>query len=154
MLRLKPRALAKNEDGAALTEIVIVLPLLVLLLISLVEIGRYGNYMILVGNAARAGVQYGAQNLVTAADLTGMQNNALNDAPGVSGLTATASNYCECADGSASTCLPTDCSASHRIVYVRVLTTGTMPSLTNFAGLPASLKTITVQGKAIMRVAQ
>jgi hypothetical protein len=29
-----------------------------------------------------------------------------------------------------------------------------MPSLTNFAGLPASLRTITVQGKAVMRVAQ
>jgi Flp pilus assembly protein TadG len=154
MLRLNQRRLATDDDGAALTEIVIVLPLLVLLLIALVEVGRYGNYMIVVGNAARAGVQYGAQNLVTAANLTAMQNSALNDAQGVSGITATASNYCECADGSASTCLPTDCSTSHRIVYVQVLTTGTMPSLTNFSGLPASLKTITVQGKAVMRVAQ
>ncbi|MEA2787106.1 MAG: hypothetical protein QOF71_3210 [Candidatus Eremiobacteraeota bacterium] len=154
MLRLNPHVLAKDDDGAALTEIVIVLPLLVLLLIALIEVGRYGNTMIVVGNAARAGVQYGAQNLVTAADLTGMRNNALNDAPGITGLTATASNYCECADGSASTCLPTDCAASHRVVYVQVLTTATMPSLTNFAGLPASLRTITVQGKAVMRVAQ
>jgi hypothetical protein len=110
--------------------------------------------MIVVGNAARAGVQYGAQNLVTAANITQMQNSALNDAQGVTGMTATASNYCECADGSASTCLPTDCSTSHRIVYVKVITTGTMPSLTNFAGLPASLRTITVQGQAVMRVAQ
>jgi Flp pilus assembly protein TadG len=154
MLRLHRRVLTMDDDGAALTEIVIVLPLMVLLLIALIEVGRYGNTMIVVGNAARAGVQYGAQSTVTAANITQMQNSALNDAQGVPGMTATASNYCECADGSTSTCLPTDCSASHRIMYVQVLTTATMPSLTNFAGLPASLRTITVQGKAVMRVAQ
>jgi hypothetical protein len=131
-----------------------VLPLLVLLLIGLIEVGRYGNYTIVIGNAARAGVQYGARNTVTAADITGMQNHALSDGQSLTGLTATASNYCECADGSASTCLATDCPASHRIIYVQVLTAATIPSLTNFAYLPASLRTITVQGKAVMRVAQ
>jgi len=142
------------EAGSSLAEIAIVVPLLVLLLIALIEVGRFGNYTILVGNAARAGVQFGAQNTIAAADVTGMQNAALQDAQNVSGLTATASNYCECADGSTSTCLATDCPTSHRIVYVQVLTTGTMPSLTNFAGLPASLRTITVHGSAVMRVAQ
>lgn len=142
------------DSGSALAEIVIVLPLLVLLLIGLIEVGRYGNYTIVAGNAARAGVQYGAQNTVTAADITGMQSHAVSDAQNLSGLTATASNYCECADGSTSTCLATDCSTSHRIVYVQVLTAATVPSLTNYAFLPASLRTITVRGKAVMRVAQ
>ena len=79
--------------------------MLVLLLIGLIEVGRYGNYTIMAGNAARAGVQYGAQNTITAADTTGMKTSADDDAQNVAGLTATASNYCECADGSASTCL-------------------------------------------------
>jgi Flp pilus assembly protein TadG len=153
MMRNRLRT-ATGDDGTALAEIAVILPMLVLLLVGLVEVGRYGNYAILVGNAARAGVQYGAQNLVTAADITGMQNTALNDAQSISGLTATASNYCECADGTASTCLGTDCATSHRIVYVQVLTTGTVPSLTNYPGLPAILRTITVHGKAVMRVAQ
>jgi Flp pilus assembly protein TadG len=149
--RVRP---ATGEDGTALAEIAIILPMLVLLLVGLVELGRYGNYAILTGNAARAGVQYGAQNLVTAADITGMQNRAVGDAQGVSGLTATASYYCECADGTAATCSSTDCPTSHRNVYVQVLTSATVPSLTNYPGLPSILRTITVHGKAVMRVAQ
>lgn len=154
MLRKDARALLNAQEGSSLAEIALILPLLVLLLIGLIEVGRFGNYAIVSGNAARAGVQYGARNTITAADLTGMQNAALDDAQHVSGLSATASNFCECADGSASSCLPTDCAASHRIMFVQVLTTGTLPSLTNFPGLPASLRTITVHGKAVMRVAQ
>ncbi|HEY6234219.1 MAG TPA: TadE/TadG family type IV pilus assembly protein [Candidatus Elarobacter sp.] len=145
---------ARGDSGSALAEIALVLPLLVLLLIGLVEVGRFGNYTILIGNAARAGVQYGAQNTVTAADTTEMQNAALRDGQNLAGLTATASAFCQCADGSVSTCLATDCPASHRIVFVQVLTSASVPSLTNSSFLPAALRTITIQGKAVMRVAQ
>ena len=149
-----PRLVTRCESGSALAEIALVLPMLVLLLVGLIEVGRFGNYTILVANAARAGVQYGAQNTVTAADVTGMQNSAKSDGQNLAGLSATASTFCKCADGSASTCLATDCATSHRIIYVQVLTSATVPSLTNSALLPASLRTITVQGKAVMRVAQ
>ncbi|MDQ6942276.1 MAG: pilus assembly protein [Candidatus Eremiobacteraeota bacterium] len=149
-----PRSLRDCDGGSALAEIVIVLPLLVLLLLGLIEVGRYGNYTIAVGNAARAGVQYGAQNTITADDSTGMQNSAAADAQNVPNFHAIASHYCECADGTTSNCLATDCAASHRIVYVQVLTDATVPSLTNYAFLPASIRTMAVQGKAVMRVAQ
>ena len=148
------RSPASCDSGSALAEIVIVLPLLVLLLIGLIEVGRFGNYTIAVGNAARAGVQYGAQNTVTADDNAGMQNSAAADAQNVPNFHATASHYCECADGSASTCLATDCAASHRIIYVQVVTDASVSSITNYAFLPASLRTMVVQGKAVMRVAQ
>jgi Flp pilus assembly protein TadG len=148
------RSLTRSDSGTALAEIALVLPLLVLVLIGLIEVGRFGSYTILVGNAARAGVQYGAQNTVTAFDTAGMQNRAKSDGQNITGLTATASSFCQCADGTASTCLATDCSTSHRIVFVQVLTSATIPSLTNSAFLPASLRTTTIQGKAVMRVAQ
>ena len=144
------RALSADK-GQALAEMAIIAPLLLLLLIGLVEVGRYANFSILVSNAARAGVQYGAQNLVTAADNTGMQNAATADAQNIAGLTAAATHVCKCADGSASTCLPTDCSASHRLVYVQVDTTGTFASLLHFAGIAPSL---TITGHAVMRAAQ
>ena len=149
------RSLAGCESGSALAEMAVVLPLLVLVLLALIEVGRFGDYTVRAGNAARAGVQYGAQNTTAALDLTGMQNAATSDASAGAGFSATASNYCQCSDGSASpNCLPSDCASSHRIVFVEVDTTGTFGSLTNFAGLPASLRTITVHGKAVMRVAQ
>jgi Flp pilus assembly protein TadG len=137
--------------GQAIAELAVIAPLLILLLIGLVEVGRFADLSIMVGNAARAGVQYGAQNLVTAADTTGMQNAATADAQNVAGITATASSFCKCADGSASTCQPTDCSANHRLTYVTVTTSGTFTSLVHFAKIQPS---ITIGSSATMRVAQ
>ncbi|HEX3465222.1 MAG TPA: TadE/TadG family type IV pilus assembly protein [Candidatus Elarobacter sp.] len=140
-----------GERGQAIAELACIAPLVLLLLIGVVEVGRFASFSIMVANAARAGVQYGAQNLITAADTTGMQNAATADAQNVSGLTATASYFCKCADGSASTCLPTDCSTSHRLTYVQVNTTGTFTSLVHFAKLTPS---VTIASSATMRVSQ
>ena len=150
-LALLWRATRSADPGQALAEVAVIVPLLVLLLIGLIEVGRYANFSILVRNAARAGVQYGAQNLVTAADNTAMQNAATADAQNIAGLTATATHFCKCSDGSASTCLPADCASSHRLVYVQVDTTGTFSSLLNFGGI---VPTLTVAGRAVMRAAQ
>jgi Flp pilus assembly protein TadG len=139
------------DAGAALVELSIVAPLLLVLLIGIIEVARYATFAIMVGNAARAGVQYGSHNLTTALDNSGMQNAALNDGQNISGLGATASHFCKCADGSASTCAATDCSANHRIVYVQVNTTGTFSSIAHFPGIPT---TFNVNGLAVMRVAQ
>ena len=146
------RGIGAADEGAALAEMAIILPLLALVLSGVIEAGRFGYYSILAGNAARAGVQYGAQNLYTAADDAGMQSSALADGQNVPGLTATSSHSCQCADGSASTCQPTDCASSHRIVFVQVTTTGTFGSLLNYPGLPDSLRAITVTNSAVMRV--
>jgi Flp pilus assembly protein TadG len=145
------RAMRSVDKGQALAEVAVIVPLLVLLLIGLIEVGRYANFSILVSNAARAGVQYGAQNLVTAADNAAMQNAATADAQNLAGLTATATHFCKCSDGSASTCQPADCASSHRLVYVQVDTAGTFASLLNFGGIVPSL---TIRGHAVMRAAQ
>ncbi len=144
--------LARAEAGSALAEMAVIVPVLVLLLIGLIEVGRYAQYSIVVGNAARAGVQYGAQNLGTAKDASGgMETAALNDAGNIAGVTATATQYCRCSDGSTSTCQPTDCASSHQLVFVQVDVTGTFQSLLHFPGVPQSQ---TITSRAIMRVAQ
>lgn len=151
------RTLCGDDEGAALAELALVIPFLMLLLVGIVEVGRFAEYSIRVANAARAGVQYGAQNLATASDKAGMESAATTDTQSVAGMTATATTaYCACADGTTANCATAiaSCSANHRIVYVRVDTTGTLQSLLNYPGLPASLKTITVKGLAIMRVAE
>ncbi len=61
-------------SGAAMAELVILAPLLLLVLLGAVEAGRAGNLALTVAGAARAGVAYGAQNHTTAADLTGNAN--------------------------------------------------------------------------------
>jgi Flp pilus assembly protein TadG len=145
------RAILAGEGGQSLLEFAVLAPVILLLLVGAIEIGRLAYLSILVNNAAHAGVQYGAQNLATAADNSGMQNAALNDGQNIAGLTASASHYCTCADGSSSSCQATDCAGSHRLVYVQVNTTGQFQSLFAYPGLPASY---TVSGQAVMRVAQ
>lgn len=124
-----------------------------LMLIGFVEVGRYAEYSIKVANAARAGVQYAAQNVVAASDTAGMAAAAQSDAGSVSGLAVQGTNFCTCADGSADPgCVVATCAATHRVVYARVDTSGTLQSLFAFPGLPSNLTSITVTGHAIMRV--
>ena len=59
--------------GQASVELALSLPLLLMMFLVVVETGRAFYIAISVGNAARAGVQYGAQSLSTAADNAGMQ---------------------------------------------------------------------------------
>lgn len=158
-----------DERGAALVETALITPMLLALMIGIVEVGRYADYSIKVTNAARAGVQYGSQNPVTAFDLTGMQSAALADAQSpapspsaspvpLAGLTATASMYCSFEDGTADPNCAAGTSSNHRIYYVTVVTTGSMKSLFNyqFPGLSASanaaLNNFTPTTTAVMRV--
>ena len=145
------RARGWRGCGQASVELALSLPLLLMMFLVVVETGRAFYISISVGNAARAGVQYGAQSLTTAADNTGMQSAASSDAPNITGMTATASHYCICSDGSASTCLATDCAGSHRLLYTQVLTSAPYAPLISFMGI---LPVMTVPGKAVMRVAQ
>jgi hypothetical protein len=115
------------------------------------EIGRYANESILVSHAARAGVQYAAQNRVTASSNTQIIQAAMNDAPSLTTMTVTPSHYCTCADGTSSTCTGTDCSGSRIIEYVKVDTQVGMPSLLSYPGFP---KSFAVKGEKIMRVSQ
>jgi Flp pilus assembly protein TadG len=132
-------------------ELALSLPLLTALLLIVVETGRICLVAVALASAARAGVQYGAQNLTTVSDTAGMQNAALADAPNLTGMTATASHSCHCSDGSASTCLSTDCAASHRLTYVKVNTSATYTPWFNWPGVPL---TTALSSQAIMRVAQ
>src|ERR1700730_8362816 len=54
-LKLGPfRALLRSERGQSLVELALLTPLLLILIIGVVEMGRYASLGILVGNAARA----------------------------------------------------------------------------------------------------
>ena len=143
--------IARRSRGQAAVELALSVPLLLMMFLVVVETGRAFYIAISVANAARAGVQYGAQSLTTANDNAGMQLAASNDAPNLTSMTATASHFCVCANGTASTCLATDCAGSHRLVYTQVITAAPYTPLINFMGV---LPAMSVPGKALMRVVQ
>src|ERR1700681_2865393 len=133
--------------GQAAVELALVLPVLVVFLMIVGEFLRVYYTAIELNNAARAGVQYGVHSPANAADFTGMQQAALQDGSDVGGMTATASQFCECSDGSAVSCGTAGACADER-VYVEVDTAATFYTLTDWPGIPRS---IALSGKAIMR---
>ena len=133
--------------GQSFVEFAVVSPVLILLLLAVADFGRVFYVAIELNNAARAGTQYGIQSPANAADVSGMQTAAQNDASNVSGVTATASEYCQCPDGSTQACNSTPACNDMR-VYVEVDTAGTFQTLLNYPGIPAS---IPLRGKSVVR---
>jgi Flp pilus assembly protein TadG len=129
-------------------ELALLLPLLLLLLVGVIEIGRYAYFDILVSNAARAGAQYGAQSLIQAADVAGIQTAAQND--GLNSMTITTAQQCGCVAGGLGGC-PSGAVCPQPLVYVQVTATNRFNSLFNYPGLPASL---TLSSTVTMRVSQ
>jgi len=136
-----------------MVEFAIALPFLMLLLLGGIELGRYAYFGILVGNAARAGVQYGAQNGVTALDVTGIQNAARADGnTSISSLTVTTSTSCQCWNGTTGTaisCTGTCGVGSDFVAYVQATVSGTVTPLFHYPLLPSAL---IVARTATMRV--
>lgn len=145
------RAKRTREEGQSLLELAILVPLLLILALGVIEVGQLAYFSIAISNAARAGVAYGAQSHITAADNAGMVQAAENDASGISDLSVTASHFCQCADSGTSDtgCEASGCPGSHPILYVQVLTQAQVNTLFMPAG-----KGYTVNGSATMRVTQ
>jgi Flp pilus assembly protein TadG len=136
-----------TRHGQFAVELALLSPILALMLLGTSDLCRIFYLSNVLSNAARAGVQYGAQSATTAADLTGMKNAALNDAAGVSGVNAVASEYCQCPNGAPFSCSQSN-SCSDKLVYVEVDTSGTFTTIVNYPGLP---HTVALTGKAVMR---
>ena len=152
------RAIWRSEKGQSLVELALLTPILLLLVVGIVEMGRYATLSIEVANAARAGAAYGSQNLATAANAVGIVDAALDDWPHSSGLTiapGSGASYttCGCDNGgtiSAIACSST-CGTGHLVPSVSVKATGSFTSLFHYPGIPASLS---VTNTATMRVRQ
>ncbi len=141
------------QRGQSVAEMALLTPVLLLMLLGAIEIGRFAYYGIEVSSAARAGVQFGAQSLADSKDLTGITQAAQNDAPEVPGLSVAARDRCACSNSPANFvgCPAFGCSPGHALVFLQVDTTANIKPLFRYPGLPANFP---AKGHAIMRVAQ
>jgi len=153
-----------SASGQSLLEVALLLPMLIALLLGAIELGRYAYISILVGNAARAGAAFGAQNLALSVDQAGIQTAADNDfqnnGQNVSNLAVNSSTSCGCDSNGTITganCTTTPnpaagtCTSGHWVVMVSVTASGTFNSLFNYPGIPSSLA---VSSTATLRVPQ
>jgi Flp pilus assembly protein TadG len=165
------------QSGQTLLEVALMLPLLLLLTLGVIELGRYTYISILVDNAARAGAAYGAQSGGTSTDTAGIitaaDNDFQNNGQSVSNLTVTSVVSCGCDNAGTltvdfttaagcsdatspglpaliSACVPPT-GSGHWVAMVAVTGSGTFNGLFNAPGIgiPSS---ITVSKTATMRV--
>lgn len=148
----------RTEAGQSLLEFALMLPMVLLLVTGVAEIGRAAYYSITVSNAATAGVEYGAQDSQHAGD-GNMPQAAVNDGNGIVTLGNTSATHgCRCDDGTGLSCnpMPADgtcanisCGSQTVVECVQVTTHDTFNPLFNWPGLPASYQ---ANGNSVMRV--
>jgi len=125
------------EAGSGLVELALVMPLFVLLLVVLVDLGRAYYYAISISSAVHAAALYGLRNPT---DTSGIQSAASSSASDISSLTTNASYGCECHDGSSDVplCSTAPACSQNYVNYVSVTTTATFRPVLPYPGIPSS----------------
>ena len=140
--------MGRSERGAALLELVIVIPLLILFVIGAAEFGRVYYAAITVANAARAGAQFGTRD-GQSGNFAGMTQAAQSEAADLGGISSFPSRFCRCPDGSVPSCTGTCPGFGAPEVFVKDSVVKTITFFVKYPGLPQS---ITVRRTATFRV--
>lgn len=146
-MKTKVSRLTRCEDGGALIETALTLPVLVLLVLGAAEFSRVAYASLEVVSAAKAGVSYGAQQGGMTTDTAGITYAARHDAENVPTLTVSSiSSSYACSDGTVPTSVSTSmCSTSHIEQTLTVQTQAVFDPLIHVPGLPT---TYTIKGRA------
>ena len=135
--RIISRALIGSE-GASFVELALVLPVFMLMIIPVIDLGRGFYAAIEVASAAHAGAMYGLEN---PSDTAGMIQAAKSGASNLSNVTATATYGCECSDGTSpvASCTSTPSCTHNYVTYVDVTVTSPYSTAFGYPGLPSSM---------------
>ena len=127
-----------DSDGASFVELALVLPLFLMMLVPVVDLGRGFYAAIEVTSAAHAGAMYGVEN---PSDTDGMIQAAKAGASNLSDVTATAAYGCECSDGTSAvaSCASTPSCTYNYVTYVDVTATSPYRTVFAYPGLPSSM---------------
>jgi hypothetical protein len=147
-----------DDTAQSLIEVYVVLPIMMFILVGAVEMARVGYASIEVMNAASAGVQYGAQNPVTAMDSAGILVAAQKDAANITVTLSAGSptRSCVCSNNPSAPppfCATTGtaCPGSNPETILTVTTQTSFNPGFHLSGFPTSF---TLQGTAVQKVMQ
>jgi Flp pilus assembly protein TadG len=150
------KMLRSGEEGSALVEFGLSLPVLAIMLLGAAEFARLAYASIEVANGAHAAVMYAASSQAASSDTGGITNAANSDASNltggitVSGVTTT----CACAD---TTYTPTSCSdnstcVSNNTSMVTSVTVQTQATFTPLIRRPGGPSSYTLHGTSTQMV--
>ena len=124
----------KNR-GFAVIEFALVTPLMLLLVAAVVDFTLLMRAAIAVGDAARVGAQFGSLSTANASNISGMQTAALNAAPDIPNLTASAAKVCQCSNGNTVNCSSGTCPSGPVRTYVQVTVKTSVPAIFRYPKL-------------------
>jgi Flp pilus assembly protein TadG len=147
-----PRGCGWVSRGQSYVELALALPVLAIILVVAVDFGRLFYTYLEVINAARAGAQYGANSVITAADASGMTTAAKQDGVNVPNLTVSVSQ-CTCGTATATipACSSDFCKNDPQGNYVVVNAQAPFSTIVQYPGVSAS---ITLKSQAVMQLQQ
>lgn len=123
--------LLADRAGNSLVEFTLAMPVMIILLVGLLDLARFGLEKSALLQGAREGAQYG---LVAHTETANINTTAQN-ATGLSGVTAVNSVFCECVAGTTVSC-STTCTGGNTLKrYITVTTSKTFSSVLNGASL-------------------
>jgi Flp pilus assembly protein TadG len=138
-----PRRLCRHDGGNVIIEFALALPILSLMLVGMLDLGRFAIDKATLLQAARAGAQYGVAAsqastnpaaALSATDLANVSTTAQNSTT-LSGVTVTNSLFCECSSGVSVSCSSTCSSGGTLKNYLTVTTTRAFSSVVGATGI-------------------
>lgn len=159
---------ARAEAGAAAVEFALILPMLLLMVLGITELGRIVHYRSVLESASRTGVHAArslslstsalittAETTMTTAATTAITNSGITSNSSVGNRTYTPSITCECADGTSVDCATGTCvSGSKRYIATMTVSFPYTPVI-NLTNLPGGFNidlSMTLSGNAILWV--
>jgi len=145
----------QNEQGSALVELALSLPMLSLMLLGAAEFARIAYAAIEVTNAAHSAAVYAASSQQALADTPGITNAATGDSPNLAGGNAISvstpiTTSCTCSDTSytPSSCSDNRTCQDHHASMITAVTVQTQTTFSPAISLPGWRPSITLVGKS------
>ena len=132
-MSLRPARFVREQQGNAMIEVSLVLPILIFLLLATLNIGLILQQSMAVADSARAGAEY-PTNWATSSDTAGMQRVAVAAAGNIPGYQAVSIVVCTCGPGGAIVPCSSTCSGTIPAQYAQVTATANLPLLYSVAG--------------------
>jgi Flp pilus assembly protein TadG len=155
------KKLTISDCGAAAVEFALIVPMLLLMVLGLTELGRIVHYRSVLESAARTGVHAGRSlSLSTSALITTAQTTMETAADlaitnsGIGGtVNSTAAVTCECSDGTSVVCASGTCASGSKRYIATVTMTRSYTPLYDLVNLPGGFNldlSMTLTGSATL----
>lgn len=143
----------RSEEGSALVELALSLPMLCIMLLGAAEFARLAYASIEVTNAAHAAAVYGSSSHGAASDVPGVKSAGTTDSVNLVGSSAITVNdptlSCQCSDGTTVACTNNQTCTNSNTAMITTVTVTTQTTFSPMISVPGWKQvTFTLQGKS------